>query len=411
MEQNLENISIIKEPKDSIRKKYKKEKNKEEKNYHNLKDITNYNNNQTLKEKDINKINNLQNQLKSTKMLKTKPDIKYKQLNNILINKKPEKEPKDKIKINKNEKIIESNLDKNILKDVSKQNIINTNIKSDSKIIQIFNKDKTKINNAETNKNYIIYNISEKGKGKKISVKIFGKLFVENNKDNIKIIYNNKEYDLTEYFEVDSKENSLKIKITKIGDKLIKDLAHMFYDCSSLISLPDDFINGDISKVDEISYMFYNCTSLISLPETIKNLDTSNIRFMTSLFQGCSSLTTLPEGIKNWDTSNVYDMMFLFRNCFSLISLPDISRWNTIKTYSMLGIFENCYSLISLPNIRKWKTPKLKSVNSIFNGCLSLTYLPKIDSTYHYVETYQSEWKFMYTGELDDDSYYIYTFK
>ena len=91
MEQNLENISIIKEPKDSIRKKYKKEKNKEEKNYHNLKDITNYNNNQTLKEKDINKINNLQNQLKSTKMLKTKPDIKYKQLNNILINKKPEK--------------------------------------------------------------------------------------------------------------------------------------------------------------------------------------------------------------------------------------------------------------------------------------------------------------------------------
>ena len=77
----------------------------------------------------------------------------------------------------------------------------------------------------------------------------------------------------------------------------------------------------------------------------------------------------------------------------------------------MIGMFENCYSLISLPNIRKWKTPKLNSVNSIFNGCLSLTYLPKIDSTYHYVETYQSEWKFMYTGEFDDDSYYIYTFK
>ena len=180
----------------------------------------------------------------------------------------------------------------------------------------------------------MIYKISEKGKGKKISVKIFGELFVKKNKDNIKIIYNNKEYDLTEYFEVDSQENSLKIKITKIGGKLIKDLTHMFYDCRSLISLTDDFINGDISKVNEISYMFYNCTSLISLPETIKNLVTSNIKYMTSLFDGCSSLKALLEGIKNWDTSNVWDMTLLFRNCHSLISLPDISGWNTIKIYS-----------------------------------------------------------------------------
>ena len=62
-------------------------------------------------------------------MLKTKPDIKNEKLNNILINKEPEKETKDKIKINKNEKIIKPNLDKNIIKDVSKQNIINKNIK------------------------------------------------------------------------------------------------------------------------------------------------------------------------------------------------------------------------------------------------------------------------------------------
>ena len=264
---------------------------------------------------------------------------------------------------------------------------------------------------AETNKNYLIYKISEKEKGKKISVKIFGELFVENNKDNFKIIYNNKEYELTEYFEVDSEENYLKIKITKIGDKCIKDLAHMFYECSSLISLPDDFINVDISKVDNISYMFKNCTSLISLPETIENLVTSNISDMSSLFDGCSSLTTLPEGIKNWDTSNVNYIMFLFRNCFSLISLPDISKWNTKKVRCMLGMFENCHSLISLPDIRKWKTPELRSVEYIFYGCLSLIYLPKIDSTYHYVETHQSEWKVMLTGEFDDDSYYIYTFK
>ena len=129
------------------------------------------------------------------------------------------------------------------------------------------------------------------------------------------------------------------------------------------------------------------------------------------MFDGCSSLTTLPEGIKNWDTSNVNYIMFLFRNCFSLISLPDISKWNTKEVRSMIGMFKNCHSLISLPDIRKWKTPELRYVESIFYGCLSLIYLPKIDSTYHYVETHQSEWKVMLTGEFDDDSYYIYTFK
>ena len=58
----------------------------------------------------------------------------------------------------------------------------------------------------------IIYKPKNKGK-----IKIFGSQFVYYNKDKCKIIYNNKEYELTEYF--DNIDNELKIKlkgITKI---------------------------------------------------------------------------------------------------------------------------------------------------------------------------------------------------
>ena len=43
----------------------------------------------------------------------------------------------------------------------------------------------------------IIYKPKNKGK-----IKIFGSQFVYYNKDKCKIIYNNKEYELTEYFDI-----------------------------------------------------------------------------------------------------------------------------------------------------------------------------------------------------------------
>ena len=43
-----------------------------------------------------------------------------------------------------------------------------------------------------------------------------------------------------------------------------------------------------------MSYMFYECSSLISLPD-ISKWDTQNIKEIGGIFDKCSSLITLPD--------------------------------------------------------------------------------------------------------------------
>ena len=63
--------------------------------------------------------------------------------------------------------------------------------------------------------------------------------------------------------------------------------------------------------------MFYNCSSLISLPD-ISKWNTNNVKNMSWMFYGCSSLSSLPD-ISKWNTNNVKDMHEMFKNCFSLL--------------------------------------------------------------------------------------------
>ena len=120
----------------------------------------------------------------------------------------------------------------------------------------------------ETDEIEIIYKSKEKGK-----IKIFGYDFVKNNKDKCKIIYNNKEYELTEYFN--NIDNELKIKLK--GITKITNMSCMFYNCSSLSSLPD-ISKWNTSNVTNMSYMFCNCSSLSSLPD-ISKWNTSNVTY------------------------------------------------------------------------------------------------------------------------------------
>ena len=72
--------------------------------------------------------------------------------------------------------------------------------------------------------------------------------------------------------------------------------------------------------------MFYNCSSLESLPEEISKWETNNVSNMNSIFSGCLSLKKLPD-ISIWNISNVLDLSNFFLNCESLESLPEISKW------------------------------------------------------------------------------------
>ena len=160
----------------------------------------------------------------------------------------------------------------------------------------------------------IIYFKKDYGK-----VRIFGKNFVKRNKDKCKIIYNNKEYELTEYFnDIDEDFNS-EIKIKLKGINNISNMSCMFYECKSLSSLPD-----------------------------ISKWNTSNVTYMSRMFDGCNSLSSLPD-ISKWNTSNVTKMSLMFDGCSSLSSLPNISKWNTSHVEDMLGMFSGCKKELVIP--------------------------------------------------------------
>ncbi len=152
-------------------------------------------------------------------------------------------------------------------------------------------------------------------------------------------------------------------------------ISGFFYNCTSLISLPD-ISEWKTDKVIDMSELFYNCSSLKSLPD-ISKWKTNNVINMNKIFYRCSSLISLPK-ISKWNTSKVKDMHGLFYNCSSLISLPDISKWKTNNVINMSEIFYYCSSLSSLPDISLWDTSKVEDITDIFGRCRSASFLPNI---------------------------------
>ena len=248
----------------------------------------------------------------------------------------------------------------------------------------------------------LIYDINENDK-KEGKVKIFGKDFVNNNKNICKIIYENKEFELSEYFSLEKlKTNWLDLKLK--GIEGVTDMSNIFNSCNSLSSL-SDLSKWDTKNILNMSYLFYGCSELKSIPD-ISKFNTSNVIIMSGMFYNCKSLLSLPD-ISKWDTSKViylggiyrgnlspvpllYDQGILsapknemilsgmFYGCSSLLSLPDISKWNLSNVDNICGMFCGCKSLSYIPNISKWDTSQINDMSMIFAGCKSLENLPDI---------------------------------
>ena len=178
--------------------------------------------------------------------------------------------------------------------------------------------------------------------------RIFGKNFVKRNKNKCKIIHNNKEYQLKEFFEEINKNHKpgIEIKFKLRFFHNILNLRGMFFNCDNLLSMKDDSkfneeqVNASSKyglsiakkqekesfKITDIGYMFYGCKSLISIPD-ISEWNTEKLANMFCLFCGCNSLISIPD-ISEWNTENVTNMDNMFYRCNSLVSIPDISKWN-----------------------------------------------------------------------------------
>ena len=208
---------------------------------------------------------------------------------------------KDKEKINTLFKVSIGNLDRNFnLKII--QNKIN------KKIIIDYFPFETKVN--ENNNKYKYKNIGKFNyyyDHNLLSTIIFGSFFVERNKNKIRMIVGNKEEELKEtlsYYEMANLSDIFFIKIIILSD--LKDISMMFFGCSSLISV----IKLNLNNVNNIEYIFYDCSSLKSLPD-----------------------------ISKWNPNNVINMKKLFYNCASLKSLPDISKWNINNVTNIKKLF------------------------------------------------------------------------
>ena len=153
-------------------------------------------------------------------------------------------------------------------------------------------------------------------------IRIFGEEFVKNNKNNCVIFINNKEKELSEFYEYAQNENVIFVRL-KMNEK-VNSFNEMFKDCSSLISF-NEGNNWNLSNINDMSYMFYNCESLGFLSK-----------------------------ISKWDTSNVINMDYLFYNCLSLIPFPDISKWNISKVKRKTDMFNGC-SNVNIKILNKFK--------------------------------------------------------
>ena len=134
-----------------------------------------------------------------------------------------------------------------------------------------WNKD-INIQNNQLNQMTLIYSIDYN----KDSIRIFGKDFVENNKNNCYLIKDGKQKELCEWLNIKkvSIEND-KLEIKLIEYKNVTDIHSIFYYCTSLVSVPD-ISKWNAIDITKMNYMFYNCTSLVSLSD-ISEFNTANI--------------------------------------------------------------------------------------------------------------------------------------
>ena len=143
----------------------------------------------------------------------------------------------------------------------------------------------------------IIYKYDKKAS----KIKLFGKIFVENNKNNCILIIDDKIKELSEYYEINEYKNK-NITIKLIEKNEIIDMSYMFHECISLLSITN-FSKWKTNNVNNTSYMLYGCSSLIELSD-ISTLITDKVIDISYMFCGCISLKYLP-GINKWNLKNV----------------------------------------------------------------------------------------------------------
>ena len=143
-------------------------------------------------------------------------------------------------RVNKENTVIKSKVNKDFLNEPDIDNNINQN-KNESEI-------------------KIIYDINKKDIWSK-RINIFGAEFVENNKNICKMIIDDKEYEISEIYNIGNFNNDI-LEIKLKGIENVTNMSYMFWRCSSLSSLPD-ISKWNTNKATSMMGMFYGCPNII----------------------------------------------------------------------------------------------------------------------------------------------------
>ena len=167
-------------------------------------------------------------------------------------------------------------------------------------------------------------------------LRIFGKEFVKHNKKNCKIIYNNKRYELKEYFKDIDKDYKNKeiIKLKLIINNGIINMSEMFYECYHLISISEylkkknnqnytnnifSTYNLDSSFNKENQFNDFNITNnSIYMENSLFSLSISSIQDINTFNSESNSLTQNNELIKSLKLNHIHYISGMFIGCISL---------------------------------------------------------------------------------------------
>lgn len=155
----------------------------------------------------------------------------------------------------------------------------------------------------------------------------------------------------------------------------VTSLSNCFYGSSKLKEIPFAINCSNVSMI----YAFYTCKSLLELPDIYAN----KVADLQQMCTGCASIRTIPDSWVNWDltsvqTSNSMSLSTMFYECYSLRYLPEefLKKLfsNPSSSYSSMYYYfiASCCSLDEIRSIGVSNQTKALTSNafySTFNNC------------------------------------------
>ena len=169
---------------------------------------------------------------------------------------------------------------------------------------------------------------------------------------------------VNKFYGIFEETDHISISVIACDTENVRDMAWMFYKCSSLKNL--DIKNLNTTNIIDMKYMFYGCSSLEELD--LKNFNTTSVTEMRNMFSGCSSLKKLD--LKNFNTKNVSNMACMFFFCGSLTEL-DLKNFNTENVRNMSEMFYGCSELKKINFGQNFNTTNVTNMNNMFDWCSS----------------------------------------